>query len=523
MSNDNSKLSGFKDKITKFLTPKNKPTYFLTRFVFLRLLGFVYFFAFLSLATQVIPLLGGHGLLPAKNLIDAYGSRFDSTQHAFNNLPTIFLFGINDKLLLVLAWIGVILSFIVMIGFSDSIIMFILWLLYLSYINIGQLWYSYGWEIQLLETGFLAVFLVPLLDLRPFPKHKVPVAIIWLLRWLTFRIMLGAGLIKIRGDSCWKDLTCLIYHYQTQPIPNPLSPYFHFMPVFMHKLGALFNHFVELIVPFFVFWPRLLSNIAGFLIIFFQFILIFSGNLSFLNWITIVAAVSCFDDNFLRRILPKFIVRKSDESAKKAKEYEFQKIISWIVFIIVAFLSIAVVQNLLSSNQIMNTSFNNVHLVNTYGAFGSVGKERYELILEGTNDEVINEKTEWKEYEFKYKPGNPYRKLPIIAPYQPRIDWQIWFAAFSAPEREPWLIHFIWKLLHNDKDTLSLIANNPFPDNLPKYIKIEFYKYEFAKPGTGKVWNRTYVGQWLPPISTETKGLRDFIKANRWELYDKVR
>ena len=136
------------------------------------------------------------------------------------------------------------------------------------------------------------------------------------------------------------------------------------------------------------------------------------------------------------------------------------------------------------------------------------------------NDEIINEKTEWKAYEFKYKPGDPYRKLPIIAPYQPRIDWQIWFAAFSSPEREPWLIHFVWKLLHNDKDTLSLIANNPFPNESPKYIKIEFYKYEFAKPGTGKVWERIYVGQWLPPISTETKGLRGFIKGNRWELYE---
>jgi len=140
----------------------------------------------------------------------------------------------------------------------------------LSYVNIGQLWYSYGWEIQLLETGFLAIFLVPLLDLRPFPRHKPPTAIIWLLRWLTFRIMLGAGLIKIRGDECWRELTCLIYHYETQPIPNPLSPYFHFLPVWMHKLGTLFNHFAELIAPFFVFWPVLLRNIAGFFIILFS-------------------------------------------------------------------------------------------------------------------------------------------------------------------------------------------------------------------------------------------------------------
>ena len=232
---------------------KHKSEYWLTRFVLLRFLGFVYFFAFLSLAIQVIPLIGANGLLPAKNLLHTVGSQFYNNIDSFIRLPTIFWFNASDNFLLILAWTGVILSFIVLIGFANAPLMFILWFIYMSFVHIGQLWYSYGWEIQLLETGFLAIFLCPLWDLRPFPKSKTPKQVIWLFRWLTFRVYLGAGLIKIRGDSCWRNLTCLYYHYETQPIPNPLSPYFHFMPKWFHRIGVLWNHFIELIVPFFHF------------------------------------------------------------------------------------------------------------------------------------------------------------------------------------------------------------------------------------------------------------------------------
>ena len=505
--------------LSKFSLKRNKekPEYFITRFVLLRALGFVYFFAFLSLATQVIPLIGENGLLPAKTFLNTF--HFDNKFDAFMNLPTIFWMNSSDNFLLFLAWGDIILSLIVLIGFANVPLMFILWLIYLSFVHIGQLWYSYGWEIQLIETGFLAIFLCPLIDMRPFPKTAPPVPVIWLFRWLAFRIHLGAGLIKIRGDSCWRDLTCLYYHYETQPIPNPLSPYFHFMPKWFHKLGVLWNHFVELIVPFFVFYPRIARYIAGILLISFQVILILSGNLSFLNWLTILPAIACFDDNFFRKIMPKWITSRAEHAAKNKRVYKPQKIIAWILVIFVAWLSIPVVQNLLSSRQYMNTSFNRWDLVNTYGAFGAVGKQRYELILEGTEEEVITPQTKWKEYEFKAKPGNTYRKLPIVAPYQPRIDWQIWFAAMQRPEQNPWLIHLIWKLLHNDKGAISLIAENPFPDNPPKYIRVEFYQYSFAPIGNKEeaAWNRKYIGQWLPPLSTSTPGLKEYIKAYGWE------
>ena len=498
--------------------------YWLTRFVLLRLLGFVYLFAFISLATQVIPLIGENGLLPADNFIERVGSSFETEGQAFVRLPTLFWFFLSDGLLLFLSWFGVLLSVVVLIGFANVPILFLLWLIYLSFVNVAQLWLSYGWEMQLLETGFLAMLMVPLLDPRPFPKFPPPVPVIWLMRWLAFRIHIGAGLIKLRGDECWRNLTCLIYHYETQPIPNPLSPWFHFLPSFIHKIGTLFNHGVELIVPFFIFVPwRRVRHAAGILSIGLQLVLVLSGNLSFINWITIVPFLAAFDDSFWSKILPRFIVRRADrareDAQKKSRKESAHYVPSLIFGVIVALLSIPVVLNLFSSNQRMNTSFNQFHFVNTYGAFGAIGKERYELVIQGTNDEVVTEETQWKEYEFKAKPTDLNRSLPIIAPYQPRIDWQIWFAAMSTPDREPWLIHFVWKLLHNDPLVLKLIGRNPFSDEPPKYIRIEFYKYSFAHPldKSGAVWKREYIGSWLPPLSRDTPELQQFIRAHNWE------
>jgi len=510
------------EKIARYMWESSKATkgYWLTRFVFMRLLGFIYFFAFLSLATQVIPLIGDSGLLPADNYLENIGSRFGSKIDAFIALPSIFWLGVSDNALSILSWIGVILSLVVLIGYANSILMFVLWALYMSFVHIGQTWYGYGWEIQLLEIGFLAIFIVPFFEMKPFPKTPPPVPIIWLLRWLTFRLYIGTGLIKLKGSECWTDLTCLFYHYETQPIPNLLSPYFHFLPQWFHKLGVLYAHFASLIAPFFIFWPRYGRYIAGSVLILFQVILLFNGNYAFLNFLAIISTVAVFDDKLFRRILPKFIVKKAERAEKDAKFSGDQFIVSWIVVIFVVMLSVPVVVNLLSNNQAMNTSFNQLHIVNTYGAFGSIGTIRHELIIQGTSDFVVDENTIWKEYEFKYKPGDVYRTPPIIAPYQPRIDWQIWFAAFSNYQREPWMMHFVWKLLHNDPGTLSLIDSNPFPDDPPNFIRIEFYRYEFLEPGSDAVWKRSYLGRWLNPVSKDTSGFSGFIRANKWEMYE---
>jgi hypothetical protein len=497
----------------------SKKGYWLTRFVFLRLLGFVYLFAFLSLAFQVIPLIGDNGLLPADNFLDRVKSSYGSKLDAFIKLPTLFLINDSDPMLLIFAWAGVILSIVLLAGYANSILLSILWFLYMSYIHIGQLWYGYGWEIQLLETGFLAIFLVPLLDLKPFPKTPPPVPIIWLLRWITFRIHLGSGLIKLKGSPCWNDLTCLYFYYETQPIPNTLSRFFHFLPKFIHKLGVLFSHFVQLIAPWFSFWPRTGRHIAGILMLLMQMILVFSGNLSFLNWITIAAIIGLFDDSILRKVLPKFIVKKAEYAEINAKNANYKKYITWAFVLLVSFLSIPVIQNLMSSNQAMNTSFNQLHLVNTYGAFGSIGTVRNELIIEGTAESTITDTTVWKEYEFNGKPGNVAKNGPIIAPYQPRLDWQIWFAAMSNPERDPWVIHLVWKFLNNDEKTLSLIKYNPFAYEPPKIIRVQFYRYEYLPFGSDTVWQRTLLGTWLPPLSKDNPELQNFVRLNGWEVY----
>jgi len=484
------------------LLPVNTSDFWLTRFVFLRFLGFVYFIAFLSLLRQVIPLLGENGLTPARHYLTALRPQFKNKLFAFWKLPTLFWFYISDKLLRLLAWLGLILSLIVLFGFANVFILLALWLIYLSFVHVGQVWYGYGWETELLETGFLAIFLVPLINPSPFPSFATPVATIWLLLWLTFRVHFGAGLIKLRADSCWKDLTCLYYHFETQPLPNPLSRYFHFLPKAMLRVGVLWTHFAQLIAPIFLFIPGFPRIIAGIILLVFQIILILSGNLSFLNIISIVAILAAFNDAFLASVLPSFIVEKANEAA--ASVVYNPHYAAWIFFAIAVVLSIPVVKNLFLKYQLMNASFNQFHLMNTYGAFGSVGKKRYELVVKGTHAAEITPETSWKEYEFIAKPGNPKRKLPIIAPYQPRIDWQIWFAAMQSPEQNPWLIYFIWKLLHNDKDALSLISHNPFPHTPPKHIRVDLYLYKFARPGSREVWHRKHISTWLPPLSKES-------------------
>ena len=486
--------------LTTFI-PADGSDYHLTRFVFLRALGFVYFFAFLSLLRQVIPLLGEKGLTPAKEYLNVIGPNFRNKAIAFWKLPTLFWFYISDNLLKILAWLGLILSFLLMIGFGNVITLFLLWIIYLSFVHIGQVWYGYGWEGQLLETGFVAIFMVPLLNPTPFPNFAPPIAVIWLLLWITFRLHLGSGLIKFRADPCWKDLTCLNYHFETQPIPNPLSPYWHFLPKQILRLGVLWTHFVQIIVPFFLFIPGFPRVIAGLLLLSFQIQLMLSGNLSFLNVISIVGIFAAFNDNFLSNLLPNFIVEKAEQAA--IATLPSINYVAWALFLVVAILSIPVIINLFSRYQFMNTSFNQFYLVNTYGAFGSVGRKRYELIIQGTNDGIINTKTKWKEYEFKAKPGNIHRKLPIIAPYQPRIEWQIWFAAMQTPGQNPWMLTFIKKLLDNDKNTLSLIAHNPFLDKPPKYIRVQHYIYSFAPIRFKAVWEREYIRPWLPPMSKE--------------------
>jgi len=484
-------------------------TYWLTRFVLLRLLGAVYAVAFLVAAYQIIPLDGAHGLTPMGMQIDGM-QNIAGRLGAFFQWPSLFWFGHSDGMLQATAWIGFALSCVVVAGFANAILMTLLWLLYMSYVHLGGLWYGYGWEIQLLETGFLGIFLCPLWDARPFSRRAPPVAILWLYRWLIFRIMLGAGLIKIRGDEAWRDLTALYYHFETQPIPNGLSRSFHFLPRVLLRAGTGLNHIAELGAPWLVFWPRTVRHCAGVIIIVFQFTLILSGNLSFLNWLTIIPALACFDDSFWRKILPGVLVCRAESAAAHTESSPTMQKTSWCVAALVALLSIPVVANLVSSHQAMNTSFDPLDLVNTYGAFGTVGRERLNLIVEGTDAAVPDEQADWKPYPYKGLPVDIMKRPPQIAPYQLRLDWQMWFAAMGSVQQYPFTLNLVWKLLHNDPATLSLFADNPFPGKPPSFIRLRLYKYKFAQPGNadGHYWEREVVGDWLSPVSVDNSALQ---------------
>lgn len=470
-------------------------SYWFARFIIQRGVGISYLIAFLVALNQFKPLVGENGLYPVRRFLNKI---------PFKKSPSIFYWKYSDSFFTLVAWTGVILSLLAVFGISDMgpiwfsmLIWFLLWVFYQSIVNVGQLFWGYGWESLLLEAGFYVIFLGPL-------QFEESIFVIFILRWLVFRVEFGAGLIKMRGDSCWRNLTCMNHHHETQPIPNPLSWFFHNLPEGYHKFETLGNHFVQLVSVWFLFFPQPFASIAALLIMGSQFYLIVSGNYSWLNWMTLVLATSGLSDSFLQ----SFISVSIPATAMAPSWF-------WILTIgltlAVIWMSKGPVMNMISPSQKMNFSFNPIHLVNTYGAFGSVTRNRREIVIEGTTDEVVNENTEWKAYEFKGKPTDPSRIPPQIAPYHCRLDWQMWFAAMRGIRNAPWLVRLIQRFLEDDEPTLKLIKNNPFEDEPPKYIRARLFNYEFTsfkeKRETGHWWTREYLSPYLNPVSL--KDLKD--------------
>jgi hypothetical protein len=495
----------------------------LTRFAVLRLLALVYLVAFLVIVRQWDPLLGSHGLLPVGLFLDNVRDALGAGPAAWR-VPTLFWLGSSDAAMHAMAWLGVALSVAALLGVTHAFVQLALWALYLSFVHVGQIFYGYGWEIQLLETGLLCVFMCPVRSLRPFPKARMPVLATWLLRWLVFRVMVGAALIKLRGDECWRDLSCLDTHFETQPNPGPLSFGLHHAPHAVHVAGVLFNHAVELVVPFFAFGFRRMRHAAGALMVVFQLTLIASGNLSFLNWLTIVPALGCFDDTAWLRLVPRrwrAWVQFRLATARPTKVHTWTLAVYGVI---VGVLSVGPVVNLLSDKQVMNTSFDPFDLVNTYGAFGSIDRQRYEVILEGTRDEVHDPlgTVRWSQYELPCMPGDVQRRPCIITPYHLRLDWQMWFVGNAAPrgepiEQEPWLVHLVWQLLRGEPSPRSLLARDPFPGEPPRYVRAGIWRYRFAPDHEGgRWWERERVGEFLPPVSLQHKGLREYVSLHDW-------
>src|SRR6056297_3028397 len=349
-------------------------SYWLSRFIIQRGLGLTYLLAFILALNQFRPLSGENGLLPISQFLNRI---------SFKRSPSIFHWHYSDRFFSWIAGTGIFLSLLALTGLSDAgplwlsmLVWFLLWALYLSIVNVGQLFYGYGWESLLLEAGFYAIFLGPM-------HYHSPLIMIFLLRWLVFRVEFGAGLIKMRGDPCWRNFTCLNYHHETQPMPNPLSRFFHHLPKSLHKAETLGNHIVQLGVVWLLFAPQPIASYAAILIVLTQGYLIISGNYAWLNWLTLILAFSGFSDGFIGQVLPVLSPTELTTSVL------FQGLTAAIAILIV-YLSIQPVKNMVSPDQKMNFSFNPLHLVNTYGAFGSVTKKRQEIIIEGTRDSTID-------------------------------------------------------------------------------------------------------------------------------------
>lgn len=474
--------------------------FWLARGLLQRGLAALYLLAFVSALNQFRPLLGERGLLPVPRFL---------ARRTLREAPTLFHWHYSDRAFARLAWTGCALSCLALSGASECgpwwlslAVWLALWALYLSIVNVGQTFYGFGWESLLLEAGFFAAFLGP----SALEPSWISIA---LFRWLLFRVELGAGLIKIRHDSCWRDLTCLYYHYETQPLPNPTSRYFHRLPKPLHRASVAFSHFVQLVVPFGLFLPQPGAAIAGGLMMVHQLLLIVSGNYAWLNWLTLVLGASTLSDSLvssLRLELPRTHARPL--------AYD---VVLYLLLGVTLLLSIKPTLNFFSKQQRMNASFNSLHLVNVYGAFGSITRERYEIVIEGSLNRPLGlnqDEEAWRSYEFRAKPSDPMRRPPQIAPYHLRLDWMMWFLPFGVSvyedellvlRQERWFLRFVQKLLEGDRALLGLLRSNPFPDQPPALIRALFYRYEYTAPGerarTGAYWKRTLIGEYLPPVS----------------------
>jgi hypothetical protein len=456
--------------------------YWLSRLVFQRALAAVYLVAFLSAALQFKALIGERGMLPVPDFLRRTDRR---------SAPTLFRLHYSDRFFALVAWTGCLLSAALVAGAADRLPLgaamawwAVLWLLYLSIVNVGQTWYGFGWESLLLETGFLAVFLGN-------ENVEPPVLVLWLLRWLLFRVEFGAGLIKLRGDACWRNLTCLYFHHETQPMPGPLSRLFHLLPRPVHRVETAANHVVQLGVPVLLFTPQPVASVAAALIVVTQLWLVLSGNFAWLNWLTIVLALSAVDGSLIAGTHPL------------PEAPLWYRIVVMAVTALVLVLSYRPALNLLSKQQAMNRSYDSLHLVNSYGAFGTVGRVRQELVVEGTHERTVHEGTVWREYEFKGKPGDVRRLPRQYAPYHLRLDWMMWFAALSPAYARSWFLPFVERLLEGDRDTLRLLRRNPFPDAPPAQVRARLYRYRFTtrreRRETGARWHRTFVREFLAP------------------------
>jgi hypothetical protein len=464
------------------------PGYAEARWLFVRGVGLVYALAFVNVLHQWRPLLGQAGLTPAGEFV---------ARVPFRRAPSLFHWRSSDRVVVVVAALGLGLSLAVLAGVVQRLPVagylaawVVLYLLYLSFVNVGQRWYGFGWETLTLEAGVLAGLLGP-------ERVAPPLLAVLLVRWLLLRVELGAGLIKLRGDRCWRDLTCLEYHHETQPMPNGLSWRAHHLPRWWHRTEVAGNHVVQLALPLLLFLPQPFAGVAGVAMLVTQGWLVLSGNFAWLNLTTMLLALLALPGAWLAPVVPDLPTVTAAGP------------LWWVGLVVTATAATAVasrhpVRNLLSPRQAMNTSYNPWRLVGSYGAFGSVTRERHELLLEWTAvDPAVAGADDWHTYHVPGKPTDVSRRPPRVAPYHLRLGWLLWFAAMSPRPRDPWLVDLAAALLRADPRITPLVRGAP-PDP-PRAVRVRRARYRFTTPeerrATGDWWARSEPRAFLGPAT----------------------
>ena len=475
------------------------PNHSRVRWLFLRALALVYLAAFASLFVQVEGLIGSRGILPAAELIEWVRAHTGAERYLL--LPTLFWLGQGDALLRSACGAGVLLSALALFRLWPRALFLLLWALYLSLVNVSQVFLGYQWDSLLLETGVLAVLLAPN-GLRPAAHGEPPLAVLWLLRLLLFRLMFSSGMVKLlSGDPSWWSLTALDFHYWTQPLPTWLGYFVHGLGGGFHRGSTLLTFAVELLVPFLIFGPRRLRLAAFAALVVFQLAIAATGNYAFFNLLTIALCLCLLDDALLPGGKPLAPAPATDRLSWR--EWMLPPIVLILLLLSTLELSRLVARRPLpgplAAIRRLAAPFS---LVNPYGLFAVMTTSRPEIIVEGSDDGES-----WRAYEFSWKPGDLHRRPAFVAPHQPRLDWQMWFAALGSCEENPWMYRFLLRLLEGSPPVLRLLEANPFPEAPPRILRTSLYEYQFADATShrreGVFWQRRLLGPYCSVISSD--------------------
>ncbi len=474
--------------VSRILFLLSKPSaYLLTESVFLRLLGLVYLSAFGSLWPQILGLIGSRGIVSAATGVTAMRSEVGGWQ-AFLISPSLFFLGINDNLLLGCCAAGCFFSVLLIAGYFHRLAAFACWLLYLSIVSVGAPFLNFQWDALLLESGALALFAG-----APW--------LVWAYRFLLFRLMFQSGAIKfLSGDVNWSNLHALRFHFLTQPLPNPLAYYFYRAPVFLLDTFTAATLVIELLVPFGLFGPRKVRQLSVALLALLQIVIILTGNYAFFNWLTLALCVWGLDDQTFASGHRFMVVRRTRVSLG-APVFRGLGSVLLAVYLLLSLTQIAAMFRIGLARPFRTVlrATAPFELVNSYGLFAVMTTDRPEIVLQGSNDQ-----TDWRDYSFPYKPGELHRGLPLIAPYQPRLDWQMWFAALGSYSENAWVGNLMYCILVGDPVVLKLLDTPPF-QKPPRYLRAITYDYTFTTPAerrrTGAVWKRSPRGIWFGPVS----------------------